>query len=87
MACKNLDKRLTQKIVAIVLLLAGLFLLSYSHSLYVEEKAIDQDESFDESVMVNVLDATAGICIAMSFVLNITGLFAGNRQSKRGKST
>lgn len=87
MACKNLDKRLTQKIVAIVLLLAGLFLLSYSHSLYVEEKAIDQDESFDESIMVNVLDATAGICIVMFFALNITSLFAGNRQSKRGKAT
>ena len=75
MACKNINRRATLKIIALGLFLAGMFLLAYSHSIYVEEKLTDQRMSCDESFKVNMIDALAGCCILVSLVLNLAGSF------------
>ena len=72
MAC---NKRIALKIVALLLFATGLFLLSISQIIYVEEKLVTSSASCEESFKVNILDALAGVCILMSFVANLGGSF------------
>ena len=83
MACKNINKRRVLKSTAIGFLLAGLFLLSYSQAVYVEEATA---KSIDGGFKMEILDALTIACFLFAFVLNIAGSFAkdNSRQSFRG---
>ena len=72
MAC---NKRIALKIVALLLFATGLFLLSISQIIYVEEKLVTSSASCEESFKVKILDVLAGVCILMSFVANLGGSF------------
>ena len=56
MACKRINKRVILKILAIGLFFAGLWLLTYSHVIYVEEQVNGQSVSSDESFKVKMMD-------------------------------
>ena len=81
MACKRINKRVMLKILAIGLFFAGLWLLTYSHVIYVEEQVNGQSVSSDESFKVKMMDTLAGCCILVSLVLNLAGSFAKDTYS------
>ena len=81
MACKRINKRVMLKILAIGLFFAGLWLLTYSHVIYVEEQVNGQSVSSDESSKVKMMDTLAGCCILVSLVLNLAGSFAKDTYS------
>ena len=88
MAYKNINKKLLLKVAWIGFLLVGLFLLSYSQSVYVEEVNAGIDGSCEESFIVNMLDAMTIICFGAAFVCAIVESFARDNsrsQRRRGR--
>ena len=85
MACRNMNKRLVLKSMAIGFLMMGLFLLSYSQVIYVEEMGGTEIEACKESLKVEILDAMTMVCFLSAFVLNLVGSFVkdSSRQSFR----
>ncbi len=80
MAC---NKRIALKIVALLLFATGLVMLSISQISYVEEKPVTSSVSCEESFKVKILDVLAGVCILMSFVVNLVGSFAVGDSSQK----
>ena len=86
MACKNINKRRVLKSTAIGFLLAGLFLLSYSQAVYVEEVKADLND-MDGGCKVEMLDAMTVICFLAAFVLNLVGSFAKDSSKQSFRSS
>ena len=85
MACRNMNKRLVLKSMAIGSLMMGLFLLPYSQVIYVEEMGGAENEACKESLKVEILDAMTMVCFLSAFVLSLVGSFVkdNSRQSFR----
>ena len=86
MVCKNINKRRVLKSTAIGFLLAGLFLLSYSQVVYVEEVNADLN-NIDGGCKVEMLDVMTVICFLAAFVLNLVGSFAKDSSKQSFRSS
>ena len=85
MAYKNVNKRLVLKSTAIGFLLMGLFLLSYSQAVYVEE--VTENKSIDGGLKVEILDALTIACFLFAFVLNLVGSFVKDSSKQLFRSS
>ena len=85
MAYKNVNKRLVLKSTAIGFLLIGLFLLSYSQVVYVEE--VTANKSNDGGFKVEILDVLTIACFLFAFVLNLVGSFAKDNSKQLFRSS
>ena len=86
MACKNINKRRVLKSTAIGFLLAGLFLLSYSQVVYVEEVNADLN-NLGEGCKVEMLDVMTMICFLAAFLLDLVGSFAKDSSKQSFRSS
>ena len=87
MACRNINKRLVLKSTAIGFLLMGLFLLSYSQAVYVEEVCADLNKPIDGGVKVKILDAMTMACFLSAFVLSLVGSFVKDNSKQSFRSS
>ena len=87
MGYKNLNKRLVLKFTAIGFLLMGLFLLSYSQAVYVEEVCADLNKPIDGGVKVKILDAMTMACFLSAFVLSLVGSFVKDNSKQSFRSS
>ena len=85
MGYKNVNKRLVLKSTAIGFLLTGLFLLSYSQAVYVEEVA--ENKYIDGDLKVEILDALTIARFLSACVLNIVGSFAKDNSKQSFRSS